>query len=181
MNDSILAFSRGDWSRAIELARIASGDSNLVTDGLTMWTHGAIAGNRLDDLREAIERLRIAPTQERYILAALGSAEGGLAAREGRPDEARSHYRHSLDVLGQIGYWLEEATTSLEWGMLAGAVDPEAEAAGAAGEAFFVERDAAVTVERYRAAFAPVGPQATTSAATLREATAPARSGAGEG
>ncbi|HEX9634980.1 MAG TPA: hypothetical protein VGB34_05780, partial [Candidatus Limnocylindria bacterium] len=180
MNDSILAFSRGDWSRALDEARIASGDANLVADGLAMWAHAATAGDRLDDLREVIERLRIAPTQDRFIMAALGAAQGGLAAREGRPDEARSHYRRSLDVLRQISYRLEEATTGLEWGMLSGAADPEAEAAGAAGEAFFVERDAAATVERYRAAFVPVGRQAATSSATPHEA-APARTGATEG
>jgi class 3 adenylate cyclase/tetratricopeptide (TPR) repeat protein len=153
LNDAMLAFYRGDWPRTIEQARTPSLDSNVATDALTFWAHAAIAGDRQDDLREAIDGLRIVPTQDRYTMAALDAAQGGLAARGGRTDEARGHYRRSLDVLRQIGFGLEEAITGLEWGTLAGAVDPEAEAAGAAGEAFFVERDAALTVERYRAAF----------------------------
>jgi class 3 adenylate cyclase/tetratricopeptide (TPR) repeat protein len=165
--DSILAYFRGDWSRAIGSARIPSADQNYATDALTMWAHAAVAGNLSDDLHEAIQRLRSAPIQDRLTAAALDAAEGGLAAREGRWDEARGHYRSSLDGLRQIGYRLEEAVTNLEWGMLAGSVDPEAEAAGNAGEAFFVERGAGITVERYRAASVPVDatPPPTTAAA----------------
>jgi tetratricopeptide (TPR) repeat protein len=168
VNDCILAFSRGDWSRTIGQALIPSGDVNVATDALTVWAHAAVAGDRPDDLREAIERLRTAATQDRYSAAALDAAQGGLAAREGRWDEARSHYRRSLDGLQQIGYRLEEAITGLEWGMLAAGIDPDAEAAGASGEAFFVERGAGVTVERYRAAFVPIEskPKPSGSAAT---------------
>ncbi|HYN63141.1 MAG TPA: hypothetical protein VES36_00940, partial [Candidatus Limnocylindrales bacterium] len=154
--DSTLAFFRGDWSGTIAQARIPSADSNYATDALAIWAHAAVAGDRADDLREAIGRLRTAPTQDRLSGAALDAAQGGLAAREGRWDEARSHYRRSLDGLRQIGYRLEEAITALEWGMLAGSVDPDADAAATAGEAFFVEREAGITVDRYRAAFVPV-------------------------
>jgi hypothetical protein len=181
MNECILAFSRGDWSRTIGQARVPSGDVNMAVDALTIWVHAAVAGDRPDDLREAIERLRTGSTQDRFSAAALDGAQGGVAAREGRWDEARGHYRSSLDGLQQVGHRLEEAITSLEWGMLAGSVDPDAEAAGAAGESFFVERDAGITVERYRAAFVPVGGLASTPTAPSSEATAPARTGAGEG
>jgi hypothetical protein len=112
--------------------------------------------------------MRTNPTQDRFNAMALAAAEGGLAARNGRLDEARGPYRRSLDGLRHISYRLEEAITGLEWGMLAGHVDPDAAAAATAGEAFFVERDAGISVERYRAAFVPADaakPASSTAAA----------------
>jgi len=144
------------WLDASRSGMEAARDSNFIVDGATFAAHAAVAGDLRDELATAIDRLRTSPFQGRVTEAALMAAEAGLAAREGRWDEARAGYRHAMDMLERTGNLLERAITSLEWGALDGERDPEAQAAGAAGEAFFAERDAGVVVERYRAAFVPV-------------------------
>jgi hypothetical protein len=181
MNRAVRRFLSADWADASRLALEAAQDVNYADDAATLAAHAAVAGDLRDDLAAAIDRLRISPFQGRITKSALTAAQAGLAAREGRWDEARAGYRQAIDTLEQTGYLLEKAITSLEWGALGGDRDPEAKAAGAAGEAFFVVRDAGVMVERYRAAFVPVGRQAATPSATSPEVTAPARSGATEG
>jgi hypothetical protein len=92
--------------------------------------------------------------------AAIAAAEAGLATREGRWDKVHAGYRSAIDAIHESGYFIYEAMIGLEWGMLAGSRDPEALAAAEAGAAFFADRDAAVVVERYRAAFVPVSGEA---------------------
>jgi class 3 adenylate cyclase/tetratricopeptide (TPR) repeat protein len=156
MNRAIQRFLAADWEDASRLALEAARDTNYVDDGATLAAHAAVAGDLRDSLAAAIDKLRTSPFHGRSTKAALMAAEAGLAAREGRWDEARAGYRQAIETLEQTGYLLEKAITSLEWGALGGERDPEAQAAGAAGEAFFSERDAGVVVERYRAGFVPV-------------------------
>jgi class 3 adenylate cyclase/tetratricopeptide (TPR) repeat protein len=179
MNRAIQRFLAAAWTDATRIALEAARDVNFVDDGATLAAHAAVAGDLGDDLAAAIDALRGSPFHGRSTKAALIGAEAGQAARQGRWDEARAGYRQAIDTLEQTGYLLEKAITSLEWGALGGDRDPEAKAAGAAGEAFFVERDAGVVVERYRAAFVPVRRPTTPSARSHQPA--PARTGAGEG
>jgi class 3 adenylate cyclase/tetratricopeptide (TPR) repeat protein len=156
LHDANRAFYRGDWAVAVPMGLLASSDSNFTTVGATLAAHAATAGDLRDDLLQVLEALRTSPFHGRLGTAAIAGAEGGLAAREGRWDDARTGYRHALELYRQAGDLLAEAVTGLEWGALAAERDPEATAAGAAGEAFFVERGAEKTVERYRAAFVSV-------------------------
>ena len=100
------------------------------------------------------------PYQGTGTMAAIAGSEGAQAARQGRWDEARALYRRALELRERTGELLGVALCGLEWGALAGDRDPEAAAAAAAGQAFFAERDALITVDRYRAAFVPAGPDA---------------------
>jgi hypothetical protein len=160
-----LAFFQGDWPTAAKLTLASTENSNFVLDGAIWAAYAAAAGDLREELRAAIAVDRGSPYQGRMTNAAIAAAQAGLAAREGRWDEVHTGYRTALDAINESGYFIYEAMTGLEWGMLAGSRDPEALDAGEAGAAFFADRGAAVVVERYRAAFVPVseGPSATPS------------------
>ena len=151
-----LAFFRGDWSTAAKLALASTKNSNFYLEGAIWAAFAAVAGDLRNELGAAAAVSRKSPYQGRMTQAAMASAEAGLAAREGRWDDVHTGYRSALDAFRESGYFIYEAMTGLEWGMLAGSRDPEALAAGEAGAAFFAGRGAEVVVERYRAAFVPV-------------------------
>jgi class 3 adenylate cyclase len=150
---SQIAFFQGDWARSARLGLAAASNPNYVLDGATYAAHAAVAGDLRDELRTAIEVHRASPLQGTVTGAAQAAAEAGLAAREGRWDDAHAGYQRALDATREAGFRLEEAFIGLEWGALAGSRDAEAAAAAAAGEAFFTERGGSSAVERYRAAF----------------------------
>jgi hypothetical protein len=178
LNGATLEFLAADWGDASRLAMEAARDFNFVDDASTLAAHAAVAGDLRDDLAAAIDQLRQSPFRGRSTQAAMIGAEAGFAAREGQWDEARAGYRQAIETLEQTGYLQEKAITSLEWGALAGDRDPEAQAAGAWGEAYFLERDAGLLVERYRAGFVPVeaapvaGPSSSRAARSGSEARA---------
>jgi len=151
-----LAFFRGDWPTAAKLALASTENSNFVLEGGIWAGYAAVAGDLRDEVRAVLVVDRESPYQGRMTSATMAAAEAGLAAREGRWDEVHTGYRSALDALRESGYFIYEAMTGLEWGMLAGSRDPEALAAADAGAQFFADRGAEVVVERYRAAFVPV-------------------------
>jgi hypothetical protein len=151
-----LAFFQGDWQTAARLALASTENTNFILEGAIWAAFAAAAGNLRDELRGAIVVDRESPYQGRMTSAAMAAAEAGLAAREGRWDQVHTGYRSAMDAIHQSGYFIYEAMTGLEWGMLAGSRDPEALAAAEAGAAFFADRGAGVVVERYRAAFVPL-------------------------
>ncbi|MEO8639680.1 MAG: hypothetical protein ABI458_07185, partial [Chloroflexota bacterium] len=151
-----LAFFRGDWSTAARLSLAATQNSNFVLEGAIWAAFASVAGDLQAELRAVIAVDRESPYVGRMTSAALAAAEAGLAAREGRWAEAHAGYREALDAIHESGYFIYEAMTGIEWGMLAGSRDAEALAAGEAGATFFADRGAEVVVERYRAAFVPV-------------------------
>jgi hypothetical protein len=155
-----LAFFQGDWPTAARLTLASTENSNFVLEGAIWASFAAVAGDLRDELRAVLAVDRDSPYQGRMTNAAMAAAQAGLAAREGRWDEVHSGYRSALDGIRESGYFIYEAMTGLEWGMLAGSRDPEALAAAEAGAAFFADRGSAVVVERYRAAFVPVGAEA---------------------
>jgi class 3 adenylate cyclase/tetratricopeptide (TPR) repeat protein len=178
LTGATLKFVAADWGEASRLAMEAAQDFNFVDEASTLAAHAAVAGDLRDDLAAAIDQLRQSPFRGRSTQAAMIGAEAGFAAREGQWDEARAGYRQAIETLEQTGYLQEKAITSLEWGALAGDRDPEAQAAGAWGEAYFLERDAGLLVERYRAGFVPVeaapvaGPSSSRAARSGSEARA---------
>jgi class 3 adenylate cyclase/tetratricopeptide (TPR) repeat protein len=176
---SELAFFHSDWVEGARRGLAATRNSNSVRDGAWWAAHAAVAGDLRDELRAAIEVHRNSPLQDQLTSAAMASAEAGLAAREGRWDQANAGYRQALDAIDKSGYRVQEAITKLEWAALAGSRDPDALAAGAAGAAFFADRGAAVVVERYRAAFVPVPDEPAPPTGTAKAAApkAAARSG----
>ena len=151
-----LAFFRGDWPTAAKLTLASTENSNFVLEGALWAAYAAVAGDLRDELRAVLVVARESPYQGRMTNAGMAAAQAGLDAREGRWDEVHAGYRSALDAIHESGYFIYEAMTGLEWGMLAGSRDPEALAAGEAGAAFFADRGAAVVVERYRAAFVPL-------------------------
>ncbi len=153
----------GDWAAALHSGLLAATDSNFTTEAAALAVHAAVGGDLHDDLPRVVAALQASPYRTRLSNAAIANVEGGLAAREGRWDEARIGYRQALGLRRQAGNLLEEAITGLEWAALAGAADSEAAAAGAAGEAFFVERGGGEAAERFRAAVVPVKARASTT------------------
>jgi hypothetical protein len=151
-----LAFFRGDWATAAKLALVSTENSNFTLEGAIWAAFAATAGDLRDELRAAIAVDRESPYQGRMTSATMAAAQAGLAAREGRWDEVQAGYRSALDAIRESGYFIYEAMTGIEWGMLAGSRDPEALAASEAGAQFFADRGASAVVERYRGAFVPV-------------------------
>jgi hypothetical protein len=158
-----LAFFHGAWPSAAKLALASTENNNFVLEGAIWAAYASVAGDLRDELRAALAVDRGSPYQGRMTNAAIAAAEAGLAAREGRWDEVHAGYRSALDAIHESGYFIYEAMTGLEWGMLAASRDPEALAAAEAGEAFFADRGATVVVERYRQAFVPVRDDAATA------------------
>ncbi len=159
------AFWRGEWAAAARSGLIATADTSFATDGASIAVHAAIAGDLPEDLLQVLEKLHARPHRARRIIAAIANAEAGLAAREGRWEEARAGFRRALELRRQANDPLEEALTGLTWGALAADADPGAAAAGAAGEAFFSERGAGAMVTTFRSAFVPLKASASAEAA----------------
>jgi hypothetical protein len=155
-----MANVQGDWPTAARRGLAAAANVNFVLDGALCAAHGGVAGDLRDELRAAIEVHRGSPLPGALTEAALTAAEAGLAAREGRWDEADAGYRRALDAFHASGYRVTEAWINLEWGALAGSRSADAAAAAEAGAAFFINRGAASVVERYRAAFVAVAGEA---------------------
>jgi class 3 adenylate cyclase len=173
VSDAYSALWRGEWADAVRSGRDASSDVTGATEGGAIVVHAATAGDLRDDLLQALKTLRDSPWRARLSQAAIANAEGGLAAREGRWDEAKIGYRQALELRRQAGHLVEEAVSGLEWGALAAGCDPEAAAAAASGEAFFAERGGEKAVERYRAAFVPPKERPSTEQATASRPASP--------
>lgn len=114
--DAYRALFRGAWDVAARTGLVASANSNFATEGAAIAAHAAIAGDLHDDLSQVLDTLRASPFRVRLNTAAIASAEGGLAAREGRLEEAQLAYRQALELRRQAGNHFEEALTGLEWG-----------------------------------------------------------------
>jgi class 3 adenylate cyclase/tetratricopeptide (TPR) repeat protein len=135
---------------------LASGlNANFSVEGPDIAAMAAVAGDLPDELAQALDMLRAAKYQGRVTASSIAAAEAGQAARAGRWEEARVGYRRAQELQRAVGDLVGEAMAGLAWGMLAGDLDPEAAAAGAAAEAFFTERGAGALVSTYRAAFVP--------------------------
>jgi DNA-binding MarR family transcriptional regulator len=156
-----MANLHGDWPTGARLGLAAAANVNFVLDGAICAAQAGVAGDLRDELRAAIEVHRRSPLPGALTEAALTAAEAGLAAREGRWDEADAGYRRALDAFHVSGYRVTEAWLNLQWGALAGSRNAGAAAAAEAGAAFFINRGAASVVDRYRQAFVPVDGEAT--------------------
>ncbi|MEP7041181.1 MAG: adenylate/guanylate cyclase domain-containing protein [Chloroflexota bacterium] len=155
-----LAFLKGDWQTAARLTLASTENSNFVLEGAIWAAYASVAGDLRDELRAAIAVDQRSPYRGRITGAVTAAAEAGLAAREDRWQEVHAGYERALNAIRESGYFIYEAMTGLEWGMLAGSRDPEALAAAEAGAAFFANRGASVVVDRYRAAFVPISGEA---------------------
>ena len=107
-----LAFFQGEWSRVVPLALAAAQNSNYVQEAAQWAAHAAVAGDLRDDLRAAIQVHRSSPLQGPITSAALAAAEAGLAAREGRWDEARAEAR-DIDVATGHEDWSDAETAAI--------------------------------------------------------------------
>jgi class 3 adenylate cyclase/tetratricopeptide (TPR) repeat protein len=176
-----LRFIAGRWQEAVEEARQAAVNSNFDVEGWWLVASAAAAAGFVDVLEEAIAGLEGTPYAGRTTDALLLAVRAALAARQGRWDEAAAGFDRARVELNEAGELVFAAITGLLWAAVAEDRSPKAAEAGSEAEEFFATRGALSFVHAYRAAFAPVGRQATTPSATSREATAPARSGATEG
>jgi tetratricopeptide (TPR) repeat protein len=156
--DANVARSAGDWPTAARrgLEAIQSNALSDFADGPDIAAHGAVAGGLSSELAEAIALLRSLRGTGRLAEAALAAAEAGQLARGGRWEEARAGYRRALSLRHQAGDLLNAAFDGLNWGLLAGAQDPEAKMAQTEAEAFFAWRGGTPMVTAYKAAFVPV-------------------------
>ena len=155
LTEGYCATLAGDWATGAREGLASGTNANFAVEGPDVAAWAAIAGDLPDALSEAIEMLRATPWQGRVTAATIAAAEAGQAARAGKWEEARVAYRNARELQREAGDLLGEGMAGLAWGMLAGANDPEAAAAGAAAEAFFTERGSAALVTTYRAAFVP--------------------------
>ena len=153
MTMAYMAFHHGEWQSAVTLAMAAGTTANFSEEGPELAARAAVAGNLPEELERAIAASRESPYQGTGISAAIAASEGAQAAWLGRGDEARALYRGAFEMEQRTGDLLGAAILGLEWGALAGDQDPEAASAAAYGEAFLTEHGAAITVQRYRAAF----------------------------
>jgi class 3 adenylate cyclase/tetratricopeptide (TPR) repeat protein len=118
----------GRLTEAYELARTAS-EMIPFSWPRVMAGRFAIALGDPERTRRAVEHLRESSERGAFADALRESVEAGLAALEGRRDEAIARFRASADALRRLDLPLELARTQLDYAVLIPPDDPGARAA----------------------------------------------------
>jgi class 3 adenylate cyclase/tetratricopeptide (TPR) repeat protein len=100
------------------------------------WMHD------LEHAREARDRLAMVPMHGPSMHASRATSHAGVAALEGRADEALALYREALALWDELGLHWDHALTALDMLLLVGATDQEEQAAMDVARATFVRLDA---------------------------------------
>jgi len=105
----------------------------------------------------ALERHRAYAIRGRALAATGMGLAAGIAALEGRPDEARASYRTAMRGLADLGLRWERALASLDMAVLLDPADPDVRAAAASARETFDELGARPFAERLEEALQRVG------------------------
>ncbi len=129
-------FKRTGWDedeRAVVLGRLAIrvGDADIV--------------------RQCIAEIAASSSRTPFSRIRLVSLEAGLAALDGRVDDAVRGYRDAIVRMGDLGYLLEVATIDLEFAAVVGLHRPEAREAARVGRRFFASVGAKAFVAQFDA------------------------------
>ncbi|MFH1475354.1 MAG: hypothetical protein ABIG85_05785, partial [Chloroflexota bacterium] len=123
--------------------------------------------------RQVANRLDADPSTEIGVAAYRVAARAGIAALEGRVDDAIAGYREAISRLRSEGSDFEVARISLDFVVLVGADHPATRDAAAEARAIFERVKARPYLERLDAAIARAAPAGQTKAAPTVEPGSP--------
>jgi tetratricopeptide (TPR) repeat protein len=101
--------------------------------------------------REVLSRLASLPIHGQNMDASRAASRAGVAALEGRADDAIALYREALDLWTELGLEWEYALTALDMLLLVGVTDDDARTAVEAARATFERLDATTFLSRLEA------------------------------
>ncbi len=134
----------------------------------------------LERTREAVALVRVAIDRGRHVDAVRRSLEAGLAALEGRHDEARAGYRAAAAAFRELDTPLDLGLSQLDHATLIGPADPEARAAADEAREIFTRLGTLPLLDRLVAGLERwrTGEDATALGATERRTASPRGPGA---
>ena len=159
------ALLAGEHAEACRAFLLAAEEPNIGEIFLARSMRAALWGGDIVTARQIADRLDAHPSAASNISAARIAARAGIAALEGRLDEALAGYREALSRYRAMGLALDLACADLDLVVLVGGDGPATREAAAEARAIFERVGARPFLERLEAA---VGPQA----AALRGITA---------
>ena len=128
-----------------------------------------------DRARAAADRLDADPSPERATKASGVAARAGIAALEGRRDEAIGSFVDALRLFRELGFEFEVARVALDFLLLLGPEAPEARSAGEEARATFERLGAKPYLERLEVAMARATASPSESTAESVDESTPAR------
>ncbi|MHB8460875.1 MAG: ATP-binding protein [Candidatus Limnocylindrales bacterium] len=147
------ALQRGAYDRAVEEALLAAEDEELAAYCLADAMRATLWGHDLERAREVLGRLETIPETGLDVDAARVAARAGVAALEGRVDDAIGDFRHAMSQLRLINAEFNLARLTLDFVMLLGD-HPATREAAAEARAIFERVKARPYLERLDAATA---------------------------
>ena len=172
------ALLAGDYAEACREMLLASVEPNVGQIYLVSAVRAALWGRDIATAREIADRLDAHPDSGAAITAARIAARAGIAALEGRPDDAIAGYRDALARYRAMGQDFDLACTALDFALLVGPEEPSARAAADEARPIFERAGARPYLERLDAAGRSAGqaPGATSGMPSTRAASAIRRS-----
>jgi class 3 adenylate cyclase/tetratricopeptide (TPR) repeat protein len=159
------ALHAGDYALAGDEAMLAAEDEEIAAFYLVDAMRAALWGGDPARAREAARRLEAIPQIGVGIAADRIAARAGVAALEGRVDEAITGYREALSRYRSIGAAFDLAQTALDFVIVVGGNHPATREAAAEARAIFERVRARPYLERLDAAMARHAPVASVTPA----------------
>ena len=150
---SVQAFERGAYDRAVDEALLAAEDEELAAYYLADAMRATLWGHDLERARDVLRRLETIPQTGVDVDATRLAARAGVAALEGRVDDAIGDFRHAMSLLRSINAEFNLARLTLDFVMLLGS-HPATREAAAEARAIFERVKARPYLERLEAATA---------------------------
>ena len=148
------AFVRGDHAEASREMLAASSDANISDLGLGRSLRAALWSDDAPKVRELADRLDADPGSAGSTVAARISARAGIAALDGRLDDAVAGYRDAIARFRAVNHEFDVACTSLDFVLVVGPENPAARAAAEEARAIFERVGARPYLEHLEAALA---------------------------
>jgi class 3 adenylate cyclase/tetratricopeptide (TPR) repeat protein len=148
------ALHAGNYALAGDEAMLAAQDEENAAFHLMQAMRAALWGGDLARAREVAQRLDADPVTGLGVAADRIAARAGIAALEGRLDEATAGYREALSMHRSIGADFNVARMALDFVILVGGDHPATREAAAEARAIFERVKARPYLERLDAATA---------------------------
>ncbi len=148
------ALHAGDYALAADEAILAAADDELAAYYLADAMRAALWGGDVERAREAARRLEAIPQIGIGIAADRIAARAGIAALEGRLDEAIAGYREALTRYRSLGAEFNVAQLALDFVLVVGGNHPATREAAAEARAIFERVKARPYLERLDTALA---------------------------
>ena len=164
------AFAAGRYDETrLECHRLAAGLSEMIAPAHILAAHADLAAGNLKAFREDLAVVEGTSWRGRAHDADRAELRAGIAALEGRPDDALALYRESLRLWRDLGLAWDEAYCALSMAMFLDPTEPEVRAAVEAAKEILIRLKARPFLERLDAASGRKGPPARARAAAAEK------------